>query len=127
MAHLTAFLTIGTVRLNHNEAVTRIRHADPIVLLLNLAVLLGASLVPWPTALVSKALQGGGRDDQIAAMIVFALVSVLISVPWLVMDPYLARHPRILNSADGVRWMRSPARVSAVSSGDRRQETSSWE
>ena len=112
VAYLTAFLTIGVVWLNHHEAVSRIRYADPIVLLLNLAVLLGASLVPWPTSLMSKALQDGERADQIAAMVVFALVAVLISVPWLGMDLYLARHPRLLQSADGAAWMRRHALTS---------------
>ncbi|THG29805.1 TMEM175 family protein [Naasia lichenicola] len=114
LAYLTAFLTIGTVWLNHSEAVSRIRYADPIVMLLNLAVLLGASLVPWPTALLSEALKDGGRDDQIAALVVFALVTVVISVPWLGMDLYLARHPRLLKSVDDVAWMRRHARISAA-------------
>jgi uncharacterized membrane protein len=112
LAYLTAFLTIGTVWLNHNEAVSRIRYADPIVLLLNLAVLLGASLVPWPTALVSEALKDGDRPAQVAAMVVFAVVTVLISVPWLGLDLYLARHPRLLKSAGEVVWMRRHALTS---------------
>lgn len=112
LAYLAAFLTIGTVWLNHSEAVSRIRYADPIVLLLNLGLLLGASLVPWPAALVSKALQDGDRADQVVAMVIFALVTVLISVPWLGLDLYLARHPRLLKSADGAAWMRRHARTS---------------
>jgi len=113
VAYLTAFLTIGTVWLNHNEAIARVRHADPIVLLLNLAVLLGASLVPWPTVLVSNALKEGNRADQIAAMIVFAVVTVLISAPWVTLDLYLARHPKLMNSSLDVAWMRRHASISA--------------
>jgi TMEM175 potassium channel family protein len=112
LAYLTAFLTIGTVWLNHNEAVSRIRYADPIVLLLNLALLLGASLVPWPAALVSEALKDGDRPAQIAAMVVFAVVTVVISLPWLGLDLYLARHPRLLKSAGEAAWMRRHARIS---------------
>jgi uncharacterized membrane protein len=114
LAYLTAFLTIGTVWLNHNEAIARVRSADPIVLLLNLALLLGASLVPWPTVLVSHALTEGDRADQIAAMIVFAVVTVVISVPWAVLDLYLARHPSLLSSPDDVAWMRRHALYSAA-------------
>ena len=113
LAYLTAFLTIGTVWLNHKEAIERVRYADPIVLLLNLALLLGASLVPWPTVLVSNALTEGDRADQIAAMMVFAVVTVLISVPWVVLDLYLARRPRLLSSSQDVPWMRRHALISA--------------
>ncbi|WP_421733865.1 TMEM175 family protein [Cellulomonas sp.] len=113
LAYLTAFLTIGTVWLNHNEAIARVRHADPIVMLLNLGVLLGASLVPWPTVLVSNALREGDRADQVAAMMVFAGVAVIISVPWVVLDLYLARRPRLLNSSADVTWMNRHAVISA--------------
>ena len=113
LAYLTAFLTIGTVWLNHNEAIARVREANPVVLLLNLAVLLGGSLVPWPTVLVSNAFTEGDRADEIAAMVVFAVVTVLISVPWVVLDLYLARHPSLLTSSQDVAWMRRHAYISA--------------
>jgi uncharacterized membrane protein len=98
LAFLTAFLTVGVVWLNHNGAIARIRRADPRVQVLNLGILLGASLMPWPTSLISAALQNGERADQIAAIFVFALVTVLISVPWLALDLYLIRHPALLTS-----------------------------
>ena len=99
---------------NHNEAISRLRASDPIVLVLNLAVLLGASLVPWPTALVSEALTAGNRADQVGAMVVFAIVTVLISVPWAGLDLYLARHPRLLKTPADVSWMRRHALISAA-------------
>lgn len=113
LAYLTAFLTIGTMWLNHNEAFARVRATDPIVLLLNLAVLLGTSLVPWPTVLVSNALREGDRADQIAAMLVFAGVAVLIAVPWVVLDLYLARHRELLTASADVAWMHRHASISA--------------
>ncbi|MGO4533406.1 TMEM175 family protein [Leifsonia sp. 2MCAF36] len=112
LAFFAAFLTVGVVWLNHNEAVSRIRRADPIVQVLNLGLLLGASLMPWPTALISAALKEGDRTDQIAAICVFAIVTILISVPWLVLDNYLIRHRELLGSATDVPWMRAHARMS---------------
>jgi uncharacterized membrane protein len=114
LAYLTAFLTIGTVWLNHNQAIARVRRADPPVMLLNLGVLFGASLVPWPTALVSSALREGTREDQIAAMVVFAVVTVLITLPWIGLDLYLARHPRLLRAPGDAAWMRRHAAISVV-------------
>ena len=112
LAFLAAFLTIGIVWLNHTQAMSRIRSANPIVLTLNLGLLLGASLVPWPTALISAALEDGDRADQIAAIFVFAIVTTLISVPWLALDLYLLRHPQLLSSEQDVSWMRAHARIS---------------
>jgi uncharacterized membrane protein len=112
LAYLAAFLTIGIVWLNHNQAISRLRKANPVVLVLNLGLLLGSSLVPWPTALLSTALKNGNRPDQIAAIFVFALVTVLISVPWLALDVYLVRHPQLLGSAQDRAWMRTHARAS---------------
>ncbi|WP_394770635.1 TMEM175 family protein [Lacisediminihabitans sp.] len=112
LAFITAFLTVGVVWLNHNQAVSRIRHATPIVQALNLALLLGATLMPWPTSLISAALEDGDRPDQIAAIFVFAIVAILISVPWLALDLYLIRHPTLLTSSEDVTWMRNHARIS---------------
>jgi len=112
LSFLAAFLTIGIMWLNHSQAMSRLRRANPTVLVLNLGLLLGASLVPWPTALISNALKEGDRPAQIAAIFVFALVTILISVPWAAMDIYLARHPQYLSSPQDVQWMRAHARTS---------------
>ena len=109
LAFLAAFFTIGIVWLNHSQASARIRTATPLVLVLNLGVLLGASLIPWPTALISAALETGDRAAQIGAIFVFALVSIILSVPWLALDLYLARHPGLLRSTSDVKWMRAHA------------------
>jgi hypothetical protein len=69
--------------------------------------------MPWPTALISAALEDGDRAAQIAAIFVFAIVTVLISVPWLALDLYLIRHSALLVSSGDESWMRRHARVSA--------------
>lgn len=38
--------------MSHHNAFTRIDAVDPAVLVLDLALLLGAALLPWPAALV---------------------------------------------------------------------------
>ncbi|RFA13895.1 hypothetical protein B7R21_07480 [Subtercola boreus] len=113
IAYLAAFFTIGIIWLNHNEEMARVARTTPVVLVLNLGLLLGASLVPWPTALISDALREGDHPAQFAAMVVFAVVAAVISVPWVALDLYLARHPELLNTPDGVAWMRRHALYSA--------------
>lgn len=112
LAFLAAFMTIGITWLNHSQQTARIRSVTPAALVLNLGVLLGASLVPWPTTLISVALQSGDRASQIAAIFVFALVSIVLSIPWLGLDLYLARHPELLRSPCDAAWMRDHARAS---------------
>ncbi|MEF2979383.1 TMEM175 family protein [Subtercola sp. YIM 133946] len=109
LAYLAAFLTIGITWLNHNEQMSRVYRTTPVVLLLNLGVLLGSSLVPWPTALISEALKEGDYADQFAAMIVFASVGVIISVTWIALDLYLVAHPELLNTPEDAVWMRRHA------------------
>ena len=112
LAFFTAFLTVGVVWLNHNQAVSQIRRADPTVQVLNLGILLGASLMPWPTSLISAALEDGDRPDQIAAIFVFAIVTILISVPWLVLDRYLIRNPSLLATPNDSSRVKGHAKIS---------------
>jgi uncharacterized membrane protein len=112
IAYLASFITIGITWLNHNQQFSRLTGADPVVLVLNLGVLLGSSLVPWPTQLISAALEDGDRSAQIAAVFVYALVTIILSIPWLALDLYLARHPSLLVSPDDAMWMRAHARAS---------------
>jgi uncharacterized membrane protein len=109
LAYLAAFSSIGIVWLNHTQATSRIRVANPVVLTLNLGFLLGASLAPWPTALIADALQDGDRASQIGAIVVFALVTVIMSIFWFALDVYLATHPGLLRTKEDVAWMRKHA------------------
>ena len=42
-------------------------------------------------------------------ILVYAIVSMIISVAWLGLDLYLVWYPRLLNSPDEVKWMRAHA------------------
>jgi uncharacterized membrane protein len=112
LAYLASFITIGITWLNHNQQMARVQNVNPVVMVLNLGILLGTSMVPWPTALASSALTRGDRASQIAAIFVFAVVTLIISIPWLILDNYLARHEELLRSELEVKWMRAHARAS---------------
>ena len=105
LAYLFAFFTIGSIWLSHHNAFTRIRRADPVVLVLNLVLLLGASLVPWPTALVCAAVGEGSHADQVAAILACALVMLVLSVPWCCSAGTWPR-PGLLGSDADRGWMR---------------------
>lgn len=121
VAYLFAFFTIGSIWLSHHNAFTRIRRADPVILVLNLVLLLGASLVPWPTALVSAAVGEESHADQVAAILACALVMLVLSVPWSLLSRHLVRQPGLLGSDADRGWMRrnmwQSAGVGAVALG----------
>jgi uncharacterized membrane protein len=117
LAFLTAFVTVGSIWLSHHNAFTRIRRVDPAVLVLNLALLLATTLVPWPTALIAAALGSGDPQKETAAVLAYSLVTVLLGVAWTVLDLYLARSPRLLESPGDAAWMRRNGRYSLGSVG----------
>jgi uncharacterized membrane protein len=57
LAYLTSFATIGSIWLIHHGIFTRIRYVDSRVMRLNLVLLLAASILPYPTRLVSEAIR----------------------------------------------------------------------
>lgn len=63
-AYLTSFLTIGIMWLNHHRLYTLIRRSDHVLLLLNGLLLLGVSVVPFPTSLVAAYLGAPPGDHR---------------------------------------------------------------
>lgn len=103
---LGAFLSIGAIWVTHHNTFTRVARFDPVVVVLNLLLLLGASLVPWPTALLSEAIGSGRYPDEVAANVVYLIVSTVLIVGWVVLLQTLSRRPHLLATVTNVRWMR---------------------
>ncbi|HVZ37979.1 MAG TPA: TMEM175 family protein [Candidatus Kapabacteria bacterium] len=83
MAFLASFLTIGVMWINHHRLFTLIRRCDHTLLILNGLLLLGVTVVPFPTGLVAGFL--GRPDARIAAMVyngTFVLLAVFFNVLW---------------------------------------------
>lgn len=110
LAYITAFVTIGTLWAGHHDAFSRVRRVDATTLVLNLALLLGASLVPWPATLISTAIRGGRFGDETAAILVYAIVTVMIGLPYSLLDRHLARHPELLVQPGDALWLRQNSR-----------------
>lgn len=105
LAYLVAFLTVASVWINHHAFFARLASADTPVLVLNLLLLLGTSLVPWPTAAISLALRHGDHAAQFVALVVYAIVTVMICVPWALLDLYVLRNDRFLHPGEDRRWI----------------------
>jgi len=101
LAYLTSFGTVGVMWLNHHRIFSLIKRCDHTTLVLNLLLLLGVSVVPFPTALVAEHL---GHPGERLAVTIYASVSVVIAVAFTALWRYVSsrRHapPLMHVSAD---------------------------
>jgi uncharacterized membrane protein len=100
LAYVTSYIYIAVVWLNHRAAFKRISHMDRGLHWANLAVLFTTALLPFPTAVVSRAMQSGNPIDIRTAVGLYALVGALLCAAWLAFFHHLSRRPVLL--AEGV-------------------------
>lgn len=99
-AFLISFAFIGIMWINHHRLFSHIRHSDDALLSLNLLLLLGVCVVPFPTAVVAKQWIGG---DRRAAMLLYNSTYFVIALLFNLLGRYcLSRDGRLLG-ADGDR------------------------
>ena len=110
VAYLAAFATIGVLWLTHHTAFARIRLVDTGLLWRNLAVLLTASLFPFPTAVIANAYRIGDGADQAAGVVVYAVVGMLSGASWLLFLAYLRSHPALMEADANIDryWLEAP-------------------
>jgi uncharacterized membrane protein len=68
VAFLASFSYVGIIWLNHRAVFSRVRHCNRSLHLANLFLLLSSGLLPFPTAVLSTALQIGSPNDGIVAV-----------------------------------------------------------
>lgn len=95
LAYLTSFHYVGVVWLNHHAAFRRISLIDRPLHWANLGILFTTALLPFPTAVISQALQEDNVADARTAVGLYALVGVLLCMSWLAFFHYLSRHPHL--------------------------------
>jgi uncharacterized membrane protein len=115
VAYLAAFLNISAIWLSHHDLFTRVRRVNTPLMGANLVLLLVASLFPFPAAVISAAMRGGDRSDQISADLLYALIGFLIPIAWIILYGYLGRSPQLLTDSGAVSYMRQGQRRSLVS------------
>jgi uncharacterized membrane protein len=95
-AFLISFLTIGIMWINHHRLFTLIERVDNWLLVLNMLVLLGVTIVPFPTAFVADYL---GHPGQNLAAVLYAANGLNIALWFWALWMYTAsprRRPRLL-------------------------------
>ena len=114
LAYLSAFVMIGVIWLHHHELLRRMTGVDTPFVLRNLALLLTGSLLPFPTAVVSSAFRNGERADQVVALGLFGALSICISLAWMWLCSYAAKHSRLMVDADAVAFAAGEPRRGVV-------------
>ena len=83
LAFVTSFCTIGMMWLNHHRLFALIKRADEALVMINMALLLAITWVPFPTALLAQHLRGSGQT--VAAIVysgTFLFISMIFNVLW---------------------------------------------
>ncbi|MBM0204911.1 DUF1211 domain-containing protein [Micromonospora sp. STR1s_5] len=107
LAFVVSFVYIGVLWLNHHALLRLIRGTTLTLSWINLGVLFGAVIIPFPTAVLASAFTHGDTDDQRAAVALYALAAALMSAPWLVFFGYLHRHPALLERRVSPEYVRT--------------------
>ncbi len=95
-AYVVSFLTIGIMWMNHHTIFGHVARVDRPLLALNLLLLMGVVVIPFPTALVAESLQGSGGP---VAAVTYGLVMIAISAGFAGVWVYVATHPGQLGSS----------------------------
>jgi uncharacterized membrane protein len=96
VAYLASYTYVAIVWLNHKGAFNRVKESDRGLDWVNFFVLFTTALLPFPTAVVSHALQEHDQQDQRVAVAFYALIGALLCASWLAFFHYLARREDLL-------------------------------
>jgi hypothetical protein len=75
IAFLASFCYAGVIWLNHRAVFARVPYCDRSLHLANLFLRLTSALIPFPTAILSSAIQGGNEFDARVAVALYAAIA----------------------------------------------------
>jgi uncharacterized membrane protein len=78
LAYATSFITIGGIWMVHHGIFRRLRYANLSVMVINLALLMAVSFLPFPTKLLAEAIHD--TDAERAAVIFYGATVLVISL-----------------------------------------------
>jgi uncharacterized membrane protein len=95
-AYVVSFLIIGIMWMNHHTILAHVQRVDRPLLVINLLLLMGVVVIPFPTALVADHLNDDGAK---AAVVTYGLVMIAISLGFASLWIYVATHATALGAA----------------------------
>ncbi|HLH95640.1 MAG TPA: TMEM175 family protein [Xanthobacteraceae bacterium] len=96
IAFLASFFYAGVIWLNHRAVFARVRYCDRSLHLANLFLLLTSALIPFPTAVLSAAVQSGNEFDARVAVTLYAGIAGSMCLAWLIVFHVLSIHSYLL-------------------------------
>ena len=98
LAFLASFFYVGIIWLNHRSVFSRVRYCNRSLHLANLILLLTSALIPFPTAILSAALQTDSARDATVAVEFYAAIGGLMCLSWLLLFHVLSINPHLLEA-----------------------------
>jgi uncharacterized membrane protein len=98
LAFLASFFYVGIIWLNHRAVFSRVRYCNRSLHMTNLLLLLSSALIPFPTAVLSTALQTGSSLDANVAVELYAIIGGLMCLSWLFVFHVLSINPHLLEA-----------------------------
>jgi uncharacterized membrane protein len=100
LGYFASFLFVAVIWLNHHQAFVAIRRVDKGVNLANLALLFTTALIPFPTAVLSRALiTGVDSADARTAVALYAGIATAMCASWLLLYDQVHRRRGVLVEA----------------------------
>ena len=97
-AYVVSFLTIGIMWMNHHTILAHVQRVDRPLLVINLLLLMGVVVIPFPTVLVAQHLTDAGADAN-TAVVTYGLVMIAISLGFAGLWIYVATRATALGAA----------------------------
>ncbi len=106
IAFLSSFVIVGVIWVNHHAIFRQIRTVDAALNWANMALLLGAVVVPFPTKVLADALRSGDLADERAAIALYSVVTTYIAASWYVFYVVLYRQYHLADQSVERRQLR---------------------
>ncbi len=88
---IISFFTIAVIWVNHHKIFKQIKHFNNGIFWLNALLLLWASFIPFPTAVL------GDYPENIVSIVLYGVVMASMALSFTLMRIYALRHPEVLN------------------------------
>ena len=100
LAYAISFLTIGVMWVNHHRLMSMVKTVDHSLLYRNLFLLGAVCFIPFPTSVLAQYVHGenAGEGNMRAAVALYGLANVLLSVAFTLLWGHLNFRPQLLQS-----------------------------
>jgi uncharacterized membrane protein len=114
-AYLVSFVTIGIIWVNHHTLLDHCDRVDRRFLYLNLLLLVGVGIVPFPTALVGEFMPS--EQGATPALVVYGLGAMIIAIGFSAIFLYATHDGRLVGDAATARRIREEGRFFPIGLG----------